>query len=171
MSFKICILGVHRRYGCHLWTYIHICIFYFQLKSWLYIVYKWFLIHLRSLWIIFWNIKPDTYYHIAFYLCIFIIKVQIPKNIMTYTFSWVHLVHDENSDDITYNHFLSLLSFSFLLTTRLWVYKESTMQEQGAIRVPLKRKDLKNKVAFSPKVTGRSGHRSSLTSTCPFLDR
>ena len=59
------------------------------------------------------------------------------------------LVHDENSNDITYNHFLSLLSFSFLLTTRLWVYKECMMQEQGALGVPLKRKDLKNKVAFS----------------------
>ena len=59
------------------------------------------------------------------------------------------LVYNENSDDITYNHFLSLLSFSFLLTTRLWVYKECMMQEQGALGVPLKRKDLKNKVAFS----------------------
>ena len=59
------------------------------------------------------------------------------------------LVHDENSNNIRYNYFLSLLSFSFLLTTRFWVYKECMMQEQEALGVPLKRKDLKNKVAFS----------------------
>ena len=68
------------------------------------------------------------------------------------------LIHDENSDDITYNHFLSLLSFSFLLTTRLWVYKECMMQEQGALGVPLKRKDLKNKVAFSTQGCSQGDH-------------
>ena len=99
-------------YQCHLWKYINIYIYYFQLKWWLYVVYKWFLVDLNSLW--FFLIKPDTDYHIAFYICIFLLlrskSLKTSWDTCSYKYTFVH---NENSDDITYNHLLSLLFFSF----------------------------------------------------------
>ena len=66
MNFKLCVLGVHKLVVMSsmviLYRYLYI---WHLVELWLHIVYKWFLIHLSSLWF-FW-IKPDTYYHIAFF--------------------------------------------------------------------------------------------------------
>ena len=69
---------------------------------------------------------------------------------MRYTFHEFILVDDENSNNITYNHLLIILPFYFFSQLGfVSVQRVHDAREKGSIEVHLKRKDLKNKMAFN----------------------
>ena len=106
----------------------------------------------------------------------FVIRSKFLKAWWATCFHEFTLVYNEISNklNITYNHFLAIISFAFLLTLGFECTK-SAWYRQEALGVPQK-KGLEEQYGRlvskgAPKVTSRSGHWSSLAGTCPSLDR